>query len=61
MAKVKPGTVRQGPDGFIAIKTGDGVTAGDWYIYHPDHGGGYGDGEAQKVSEWTPLVLQESP
>lgn len=28
-------------DEFIAIKTGPGVAAGAWFVYHPSHGGGY--------------------
>lgn len=57
--KPKPGTVLRGPDGYIAIGTGKAVTAGDWFIYHPDHGGAYGDGVAQNVADWTPLVPKD--
>lgn len=54
--KPKPGMVFRGPDGHTATRTGDGVTAGDWFIFHHDRGGGYSDGVAQKVDDWVPMV-----
>ena len=41
-----PGTIlrrknRTEEDQLIAIKTGPGVAVGRFFLYHPDHGGGY--------------------
>lgn len=52
------GTMLKGPSGHIAIRTGPTVTAGDWFVFHPDHGGGYTDGKAQKVDDWVPMIKE---
>lgn len=53
MAKPKKGELRQEkPNGRVAIATGPGVTAGDWFVFDPDNGGHYTDGERDGVAEW---------
>lgn len=47
---IRPGIVRIGPNGHRAIKMGPGVTAGPWYVMHPDHGGAYSSEDT--VADW---------
>jgi hypothetical protein len=53
-AKRKAAQIRRDPEdpGRVAIKTGAGVTAGEWFVYDVDHGGGYTDGEREGVADW---------
>jgi hypothetical protein len=57
MADTKPVEVRRNPDNpkQIAVKTGAGVTAGEWFVFDADNGGGYTNGEREQVSDWTKL------
>lgn len=59
MAADTPGTARRGPNNEVAFKMGDGVTAGAYFVIHPDHGGAYSDGKTPyDVSQW-PLLAEE--
>lgn len=42
---------------LVAHRTGDGVTAGTWFVYSPDSGGHYTDGEAEGVTDWRVVAL----
>ena len=61
MANVAKGEIRQGPRGEGAVKMDPGVTAGAWYFIHPDQGGYYGSGVAEKVDEWPKIGQLEDP
>jgi hypothetical protein len=40
--------VRLGPNGEIAIRTGEGVTM-PWYVFNPNTGGHYSNGEREMI------------
>ena len=46
------------PDGErIAVLTGPSVTAGKYFVYSPDHGGGYTSGAGEGVENWVDVEL----
>lgn len=47
--------VRRNPDNpdQVAVKTGPKVSAGAWFIFDANNGGGYSDGEREGVENWT--------
>lgn len=49
--------IRRNPENPLqaAYRTGTGVTAGEWFVFHADHGGGYTDGVREGVENWTVL------
>lgn len=52
----EPGTVVREPDGpRAAMKMGPSVTAGRWFVMHPDHGGHYTDGKREDIDNWHVL------
>lgn len=55
MATAKPVEIRRDPEEpkRAAYKTGSGVSAGDWFVFHADHGGGYSDGTREGIENWT--------
>ena len=54
MVTKKPVELRRDPDdpNRAAYKTGSGVTAGAWFVFHADHGGGYTDGKSEGIDDW---------
>jgi hypothetical protein len=47
----KPGAIKQNPDTLaVAVKTAPNVTAGDWFVFNPVHGGHYSD--TAEVADW---------
>lgn len=48
-----PGTAFQGPEGQLAVRMGPGVTAGEFFVIHPDNGGHYASGD--EVADWNEL------
>lgn len=57
-AKITPGTAFQGPDGQVAVKMGPAVSAGQYFVIHPDNGGHYTD--ENEVKGWPQLSVSES-
>jgi hypothetical protein len=55
--EVEPVELRRDPDNprRAAYKTGDNVTAGDWFVFTAENGGGYTDGVAEHCEDW-PVV-----
>lgn len=53
----QPVEIRRNPENPLqaAYRTGTGVTAGEWFVFHADHGGGYTDGVREGVENWTVL------
>ena len=49
--------IRRNPDNPEqgAYRTGPRVTAGEWFVFHQDHGGSYGDGVREGVENWDVL------
>lgn len=37
----------------VAVKTGDSVTAGDYFVFDINNGGYYSDGTAEKIDTWS--------
>lgn len=63
MATPKPpkGAVLQGPDGQVAIRMGAGVTAGKFFVLHPDRGGHYSsEQEDADIPAWPPMLVDEA-
>lgn len=51
---IDKGTVLYGPGQHIAIRTGPAVTAGAFFVFHPDNGGGYVAELPGDDADWTP-------
>lgn len=54
--------LRRNPENPLqgAYRTGPGVTAGEWFIFHRDHGGGYGDGVREGVEDWPTATFPDN-
>jgi hypothetical protein len=49
--------VRREPDGQrVAIRTGPKITVAPWFVFDPDHGGGYTDGTREGVDRWPVMT-----
>lgn len=54
---IQPGTALQGPNGQVAMRMGPGVTAGKYFVIHPDHGGHWAAGaEVEPIESWQQMT-----
>lgn len=53
-AKPEPVELRRDPNNprRAAYRTGDNVTAGEWFIFTAENGGSYDDGVRDGVEDW---------